>query len=684
MMRTHCFLSALLLCCTLSARATVYTVTNTNDSGAGSLRQAIQDVNVMPGTHSIAFNIPTSDAGFDATRGVWKITPLSTLPLIMRSNLTIDGTTQTANQGNTNPYGPEILLDGNHAYGSDFAFHLYNVSGVIVQGFIIGRFTIGIEISGSSAQNNTVRGCYLGCNHDAMDTLSNTHGIEIIGGAYHKVGGNSVAYRNIISGNNHVGVRIVNSNYNTVKGNYIGLNRTGNAAVRNYDGISIEGTAKNNLIGGYTAADRNYVSGNVAYGILAFGTGCNGNIIAGNYSGTDITGNQAVPNTYGVLFDDGASYNTIGGDAPGAGNLLSGNSGYGVFLYNPGTQCDTVMGNLIGTNAACTAALPNANGIVIDGPSWSHYVDSNVISGNLQNGIDIHIGGSDSNMIVRNRIGTAVDGLTPIPNAFDGIRIGEGPCHNFIGKEGRGNIIAFNGGNGITVMTAAEQGNTFIANEIFGNGGLGIDLFPEGVSPNDAGDADTGPNQALNFPVIDTVFFMGAEVVVSGHLDVPVPATTRVDLYLAGPDPSGYGEGRFWLGSTMATSGGFWADTVSNATSTDVLTATATDVAGNTSEFAANSAQPTVGLAETARDEQNSAFFPNPFYDRLCVDISALNTLTAPVELQLVNEAGQCVIRQQSTKTTFTVNTAALPSGTWHARVLQQGRVVYAVSLMKR
>lgn len=676
------FLTALMLLSALSGRASVFTVSNTNDNGSGSLRQAIQDVNVTPGTHTIAFNIPATDINYDATRGVWKITPLSTLPLIMRSNLTIDGHTQTINQGNTNPNGPEILLDGNHAYGSDFAFHLYNVSGVVVQGFIIGRFTVGIEISGSSAQNNIVRGCYLGCSHDAMDTLSNTHGLEIIGGAHHLIGGSSAAERNIISGNNHVGVRIINSNFNTVKGNYIGLNRTGNAAVRNFDGISIEGTAKYNLIGGTTAADRNYVSGNVAYGILAFGTGCNGNVIAGNYAGTDITGTIAVPNTYGVLFDDGASYNIIGGDAPGAGNLLSGNSGYGVFLYNPGTQCDTVRGNLIGTNASGTAALPNANGIVIDGPSWWHYIDSNVIAGNIQNGIDIHIGGSDSNVIVRNRIGTAFDGITAIPNALDGIRIGEGPCHNIIGQAGRGNIIAYNGGNGISVMTAAEYGNTFAGNAIFNNGGLGIDLFPEGVSPNDAGDGDSGPNQALNFPIIDTVFFLGTDLVVSGTLDVPTPATTRVDIYLAAPDPSGYGEGRLWLGHTMATVGGYWADTVSNATSTDVLTATATDGAGNTSEFAACSAQPTVGYNEGPAACIN--IYPNPFGERLLVDLRTLKTGPEALELRLINEAGQIVIHQRCEQALFSVDTRSLAPGIWRVQLLQRGREIGVERMVKQ
>ncbi|MCZ2337544.1 MAG: hypothetical protein LC127_04955 [Chitinophagales bacterium] len=160
----------------------------------------------------------------------------------------------------------------------------------------------------------------------------------MLGSKNNIIGGSTIDERNIVSGNRHVGIRLANSNNNVVKGNYVGLNRLGNSALLNYDGISIEGTSKYNIIGGYTADERNYVSGNDAYGIPVFGSGCDYNLIIGNYIGTDITGTIAIPNTYGVLFDDGASHNKVGGYEPGAGNLLSGNSGYGVFLYNPGTQ----------------------------------------------------------------------------------------------------------------------------------------------------------------------------------------------------------------------------------------------------------------------------------------------------------------------------------------------------------
>lgn len=596
--------------------STTYLVTNTNDAGVGSLRLAIQSANATPpGSHTINFNIPTTDPGYISSQGVWLMSLTSNLPIVTHSNVLIDGTSQTSFTGNTNSFGPEIMLDGNNQLWADYAFHLYNVSNVTVKGFIIGRFVVGIQVSGASAQNNTIISNYIGCNYNATDTLGNTHGIYILSGPHHNViGGNSHILRNIVSGNNHVGIRVVNSNYNTIKGNFVGINRNGNAALRNYDGISIEGTSKYNMIGGYTSAERNYVSGNVAYGIPVFGAGCNYNIIAGNYVGTDTTGTFAIHNTYGVLFDDGASYNTLGGRTTGAGNLLSGNSGYGVFLYNFGTLKDTVVGNLIGTDYTGTLAVPNANGMVIDGPSFLHTVENNVISGNLQMGIDIHIAGSDSNFVVNNKIGTDISGLLPLGNQLDGIRIGEGPKHNFIGRPGKGNIIAYNGGNGITVMTLDEIYNTFSSNSIYNNAGLGIDLFPSGSTMNDAGDVDSGPNELMNYPEIVSVVNIPSTTdwIVSGTLDNNTPTGVKVELFKAEINGSGNAQGKVFLGSCLANGYGNWKDTLSGLSLSDVLVSTATDLNGNTSEFSL-----ATFLSVPTVDESNfkMQLFPNPASD---------------------------------------------------------------------
>ena len=616
-----------------------FLVTNTNDAGSGSLRAAILNTIAYPGSHVINFNIPDTDPGFISTQGIWKISLTSTLPIITHSSVVIDGTSQSVFSGNPNLWGPEILLDGNNQAWADYAFHLYNVSNVTIKGFIIGRFVVGIQVSGANAQNNTIVSNYIGCNYNATDTLGNTHGVYILSGPHNNyIGGNSYSLRNIVSGNNHVGIRVVNSNNNFIQGNFVGLNRNGNAALRNYDGISIEGTSKYNMIGGYTSAERNYVSGNIAYGIPVFGIGCNFNIIAGNYVGTDTSGTFAIQNTYGVLFDDGASYNTLGGRTQGAGNLLSGNSGYGVFLYNFGTLKDTVVGNLIGTDYSGTTAIPNANGIVVDGPSFLHTIENNVISGNLQMGIDIHIAGSDSNIIINNKIGTDISGLLPLGNHLDGIRIGEGPKNNIIGQPGIGNVIAHNGSNGITVMTPAEISNSFSSNSIYDNGGIGIDLFPAGPTPNDAGDIDTGPNQLMNYPEISAVTNIVStnDWIVNGFIDHNTPAGIKVELFAGKDNLSGNTQGKIFLGSCIINSSGNFTDTVSGLTLADKIVATATDLDGNTSEF---SAPELLFIENNGKNSFSFNIFPNPSSSQIIIHVDRNDEF----EIKIYSTSGKVV-----------------------------------------
>jgi len=122
-------------------RAATYTVTNTNDAGAGSFRQAITDANSAFGPDNITFNIPVSDLNYNLVTGVWTIAPLTDLPMITGGYTNIDASTQTANQGNTNPYGPEICLDGNSAL--TYAFRIVSPNNT-VKGFIIGRCDFAI------------------------------------------------------------------------------------------------------------------------------------------------------------------------------------------------------------------------------------------------------------------------------------------------------------------------------------------------------------------------------------------------------------------------------------------------------------------------------------------------------------------------------------------------------------
>jgi uncharacterized protein (TIGR02145 family) len=156
----------------------------------------------------------------------------------------------------------------------------------------------------------------------------------------------------------------------------------------------------------------------------------------------------------------------------------------------------------------------------------------------------------------------------------------------------KGLIIDGFSGNGIQVYSGT--GNMISANSIFNNGALGIDLGTNGaVTPNDAGDVDTGPNNLQNFPVLTSVNFSPGNVKVSGSLNSTKSALSYKLEFFANKvaDNNGYGEGQTYLGSTTVTtnnSTGNATFTVTLPTMTkygDVITSTATDPSGNTSEF---------------------------------------------------------------------------------------------------
>ena len=604
--------------------ANTFTVINTNDDGSGSLREAITYATFISGTHTINFNIPLTDPNYSSTTGVWTIQPTSMLPYITRSNITIDGTSQTTNKGDANPYGPEILLDGNNN-SVDNGFSIINVSGVTIKGFIIDNFLYGIQIYGTSATGNQIKGNYIGINYNSTDTAGNYIGIEILGGATNNiVGGTTTSDRNIVSGNEHIGIRVLDANSNIIIGNYVGADKSGTFALGNYDGVSIEGTAKYNRVGGTNSGEMNLISGNVAYGIPIFGAGANENIVIGNLIGTDLTGTLSIPNTYGVLFDDGAKDNMLGGYTTAERNILSGNSGYGIFIYNMGTNNNKVIGNYIGTDISGTLAVPNANGIVIDGAAYSHVIDSNLISGNLQQGIVIHITGSDSHIITRNYIGTDYTGTNPLGNGFDGIRIGEGPKYNIIGgTPEEANIIAYNGGNGVTIMSEDDDFNRISCNSIHHNSGMGIDLFPAGVNSNDTDDSDTGPNQGMNYPVIDFACEWPFPTWIYGNLYTSNPEKCIIQLYKSDSDIGQNGEGSEYLGSIAPDVNGYWFIDTTNIHLGDIVTAIAIDSLGNTSEFSENHF---VDFCESVQhfkiETEHFKIYPNPLQNQINFDFS--------------------------------------------------------------
>ena len=216
--------------------------------------------------------------------------------------------------------------------------------------------------------------------------------------------------------------------------------------------------------------------------------------------------------------------------------------------------------------------------------------ERNIISANLGSGISITGLGTNANIVAGNFIGTDAFAITPLGNADNGMHIIDGADNRIGGSVDAANRIAFNAGIGVRIEGATATGNRIQANPIYANGGLGIDLAGDGVTLNDANDADAGPNLLQNFPVIDLAYSAG-RARVEGQLESAPNSTFSVDFFAgAERDPMGYGEGRRYLGSTTATTDAsgratFQVVLLAPTFNGDYVTATATDSAGNSSEF---------------------------------------------------------------------------------------------------
>jgi hypothetical protein len=202
------------------------------------------------------------------------------------------------------------------------------------------------------------------------------------------------------------------------------------------------------------------------------------------------------------------------------------------------------------------------------------------------------------NVLQGNIVGAAADGGSPVPNHGYGLWLESATRRNTIGgtSPGAGNRIQFNTGVGILIGNfssgSVESGNSILSNSIVANGGLGIDIGSDGVTPNDPGDADTGPNAGQNFPSDLSVIPVGSGSVVAGSLRSSPNAPFTIQLFSnASCDASGYGEGEVFLGSAATTTDALgrsqFSISVPQVPPDRRVTGTATDALGNTSEFSA-------------------------------------------------------------------------------------------------
>jgi hypothetical protein len=485
-------------------------VTNTNDSGFGSFRQAIICANSLPGADTISFNIPGD--------GVHTITPLSSLPNITDA-LLVDGYSQPGSSPNTNAIDdPDpakrglngkllIQISGPAGFTPQMDGLSITGDGSTIRGLVINRVSHnGIFISGD---NNVVTGNYIGTDPTGLIAAGNlAHGVyAFVGAAGNRIGtdGDGVgdaAERNLIS-DNLAGILIAGfssapANQTVVAGNFIGVDSTGTAALGNRNrGIEVNG--QNNRIGTnadgiHDGAERNIISGNAAVGVLL--RGASFTVVAGNWIGVDVTGGSALPNA------------NVGEDRPGGVNPKGGVS----------------------------------------------------ISGGATN------------------------------NTIGGLAIGAG------------NVIAFNKFHGLNVIDAETTNNSILGNSIFANGGLGIDLINDGVTPNDlvpTPDADTGHNNLQNFPEISYATRDAGKLKVTYNVPSAPSNSTyplRIEFFLA--DTTGQGQNYLGFDTFLDTDFSSGGKTATFATAVpinvfDKIVATATDSLiaasgggpANTSEF---------------------------------------------------------------------------------------------------
>lgn len=468
------------------APAAILTVTGTGDTiatdGTCTLREAITLVN---SAGPASADCPNSGGAFGtsdeirfniAGAGVHTISPTSALPTITVP-ASIDGYSQPGAAQNTAAVG--------------------------------WNGTILIELSGASA----------GAGADGLRLLPGASGLVVRGLAIFGFSSNGI----------RLGDPVVNgsSSANAIFGNFVGLRADGTTSAGNVlHGVSVStlgGNASGNFIGNGTAAGRNVISANGDCGVVI--NGHDSNTISGNYIGVDPSGDAGRANdACGVWINQGADNGVIS-------NVISGNDGWGVL-----------------------------------------------IGGNL----------ASANSVLENFIGVSASGL-PMGNASHGVLVAA--PNNLIGGANDGNTIAYNSGRGVAISsTGPYSGNRIRENLIYSNGNLGIDLNLDGVTLNDLGDPDTGPNLLQNFPVLTSASTGGAIV---GTLNSTASTSFRVEFFSSPScDPSGYGEGQVYLGSGNFTTDGSGNIAVNLAagplTAGHAITATATNLTTNdTSEFSA-------------------------------------------------------------------------------------------------
>jgi len=481
---------------------------------------------------------------------------------------------------------------------------------------------------------NRFQGNYLGTDPTGTKARSSSPSMSgiTLGGIGTTVGGAVTAARNVIvgagNGSYGYGVTVVGkataTRYPVIQGNYIGVNAAGTAPLGRWQrGVVISPESESITVGGAVARAGNVISGSWS-GVHVMGksekTNVQGtsrlNVIQGNYIGTDKSGKKAIPNDYGILIMYSPD-NLVGGTTALARNIISGNLHDGIHTVGDTARNNTITGNYIGVDATGKKKLPQ--------PGWGVYLESadntiggltakerNVISANGQGNIRLSGTGASGNRVRGNYLGPAADGKKNPGGGYWGLVVAGGASNNVIGgrETGAGNLIAFNTETGVVVITDTSVGNSILGNSIIATGKMPIDLKYDGVTGNDYQDKDTGPNQLQNAPEL-TATETATGVNVNGKLHSTPGTSFRLEFFSSCTRNSqNIAGGEKFLGAfdvTTSSMGDALFSYLLPRSKCHIITATATDPSGNTSEFSLwkgkTARQETIGEHDGDRSE---------------------------------------------------------------------------------
>ncbi len=466
------------------------------------------------------------------------------------------GAEVTGNFIGTNAAGADL---GNAGNGVDVG----GAASVVVSTNTVGFNAVnGIILFGAESSGAEVSGNFVGTNAAGTPLGNAGNGIRVQDAPSAEVTSNTVGFNNT-----GIAVSGAGSSEAEVTGNFIGTNAAGADLGNAGNGVDVGGAAS-------VVVSTNTVGFNAVNGIILFGAGTSEAEVSGNFIGTNAAGSPLGNIENGIFVQDAPSAtistNTVGFNRSG------------VAVSGAGSSEAEITGNYIGTNAGGAPLGNVGNGVDIGGAP-SPVIVENTIGFNTV-GIVLFGAGTSEAEVSGNFVGTNADGAN-LGNASSGIAIFGAPSVTV-----EENTVAFNGGTGIAVTDGATA--ALIGNAISVNAELGINLGGDGVTANDAGDGDDGPNGLQNYPVIRRAF--GTQVAFT--LDTQA-GDYRIEAFASDePDDSGFGEGARFLGSTTVTSAG--SGPISNTVTTAdlevgewiTLTATRIDAAepsgfGGTSEF---------------------------------------------------------------------------------------------------